>query len=138
MAVPMELARILVREHDAEHIVELREIGGDRVFPIMIGLHEAVAIQRRLLGQKVSRPQTHDLLADAIEALQARVERVLISDIRYHADIDRKIFYARLYLRQGDRVVDLDARPSDAIGLSVAASAPIFVEEHVLEDAARQ
>jgi uncharacterized protein len=131
MAVRMELARILIRETNDTHVVELREAGGERIFPIVIGLNEAAAIERRLMGQAPPRPQTHELLASVIEALGARVERVVISDLK------NQTFFARLLLRQGDRMLDIDSRPSDAIALGVATDVPIFVEEHVLEEVCR-
>ena len=59
MPVHMEVARILIRETNDTNVVELREKDGDRVFPIMIGLNEAVAINRRILGEDPPRPQTH-------------------------------------------------------------------------------
>ncbi len=131
MPVPMELSRILIRETDDTHIVELREIDGDRVFPIVIGLTEAAAIERRLMGQKPPRPQTHELLAQVIKELGATVERVVISDLRNHT------FYARLILRRNGQELDIDSRPSDAIALGVATDVPIFVAEHVLDEVCR-
>ncbi len=131
MAVQMELSRILIRETDDMHIVELREVDGERVFPIVIGLTEAAAIERRLMGQLPPRPLTHELLASVIEGLGADLEKILICDLK------KSTFYARLYLRRGDEVVDIDSRPSDAIALGVAHEIPIFVEEQVLEEACR-
>lgn len=127
----MELSRILIRETDDTHIVELREIDGERVFPIVIGLNEAAAIERRLMGQKPPRPQTHELLAQVIKELGASVERVIISDLRNHT------FFARLILRRNGQELDIDSRPSDAIALGVATEVPIFVAEHVLEEVCR-
>jgi uncharacterized protein len=131
MAVRMELARILIRETNDTHVVELREQDGDRVFPIVIGLTEAAAIERRLMGQPPPRPQTHELLATVIETLGWKVERILINDLRDHT------FYARLILSNGDETLDIDSRPSDAIALGVATEVPIYVEEHVLDDVCR-
>jgi bifunctional DNase/RNase len=130
MVIRMELARVLIRETAGNdtHVVELREAGGERVFPIVIGLTEAVAIERRLMGQVPPRPQTHELLAQVIEALGAQVERVVVSDLRHGT------FYARLILKQGEREVDVDSRPSDALALGVATDVPIYVEDHVLEE----
>lgn len=128
MAVQMELSRILIRETDDTHVVELREVNGERVFPIVIGLHEAAAIERRLMGQQPPRPQTHELLASVIEEMGGKVERVVINDLRDHT------FYARLYVRQGNQLLDIDSRPSDAIALGVATEVPIYVEEHVLDE----
>ncbi len=132
MAVRMELSRILIRETDDMHIVELREVEGERVFPIVIGLNEAAAIERRLMGQLPPRPLTHELLASVIEGLDAELEKILICDLK------KSTFYARLVLRRGDNeLVDIDSRPSDAIALGVAQDVPIFVDEQVLEEASR-
>ena len=131
MAVRVELARILIRETEDSHIVELKEADGERCFPIVIGLHEAAAIERRLMDKKPPRPQTHELLANLIESLGATVEKVLISDIRDHT------FFARLHLRRDGKMIDIDSRPSDAIALGVAMDVPFFVEEHVLEEVSR-
>ncbi len=136
MAVRMEVSRILIRENDEYYIVELREVGGERIFPIMIGLAEAAAIERRIMGQLPPRPQTHELLASVIDTLGGAVERVLINDLK-HDKQGHGTFFARLYVRQGDRVLDIDSRPSDAIALGVATEVPIFVEEHVLEEMRR-
>lgn len=145
MSVRMELARILIRETDDTHIVELREVDADaegaRVFPIVIGLNEAAAIERRLMGQKPPRPQTHELLANVIEELGYRLDRVIINDLR-HDQFGNGTFYARLHLKRagangsGD-VIDIDSRPSDAIALGIANDTPIYVEEHVLDEVCR-
>jgi uncharacterized protein len=131
MAVQMELARILIRETSDTHVVVLREAGGERDFPIVIGLHEAAAIERRLMGQAPPRPQTHELLANVIEAMGGKIEKVVINDLK------NQIFYARLHVRMGDHTVNIDSRPSDAIALGVATEVPIFVEEHVLDEVCR-
>lgn len=141
MSIRMELARILIRETDDTHIVELRERDGERVFPIVIGLNEAAAIERRLMGQKPPRPQTHELLANVIEQLGYRLDRVVINDLR-HDSFGNGTFYARLHLKKSgangtSSTVDIDSRPSDAIALGVANDTPIFVEEHVLEEVCR-
>lgn len=131
MPVRMELSRILIREGHESHVVELREVDGERVFPIVIGPSEAMAIERRLMGKLPPRPQTHELLASVIEHLGASVERVIINDLKDHT------FFARLVLRRGDDEIDIDSRPSDAIALGVATEVPIYVAEHVLEDVCR-
>jgi bifunctional DNase/RNase len=131
MAVKMELARVLIRETQDAHVVELREADGERIFPIVIGLNEAAAIERRLMGQAPLRPQTHELLAEVIEALGATVERVVICDLK------QQTFFAQLILKQGDQEIVVDSRPSDAIALGVATDVPIFVEAHVLDEVCR-
>ena len=74
---------------------------------------------------------THDLLANVIEDLGARIEKIVISDLRHH------IFYATLHLSINGRTIEVDARPSDAIALGVASDAPIFVADHVFEQASQ-
>ena len=146
MAVRMELARILIRETDDTHIVELREVDpvsldGQRIFPIVIGLNEAAAIERRLMNQEPPRPQTHELLANVISELGYTLDRVVINDLRHDA-FGNGTFYARLHLRRTDangdaQIIDIDSRPSDAIALGVSQETPIYVEEHVLDEVCR-
>ncbi len=137
MAVEMELARILIRETDDPQVLELREKGGARVFPIVIGLVEAAAIERRLMGDVPPRPQTHELLASVLQGLEVKLEKVVISELR-HDPYGNGTFFARLYLRKADgEVIDIDSRPSDAIALGVGEEAPIFVEEDVLDEVCR-
>jgi bifunctional DNase/RNase len=131
MAVRMELARVLIRETSDTHVVELREVGGERIFPILIGIHEAMAIERRILGQQPPRPQTHELLASVIESLGGSVEKVVITDLK------QSTFFARLYIRKNGELIDIDSRPSDAIALGVATEVPIYVEEEVLDAVTR-
>lgn len=129
MAVEMELSRILIRELNDYQIIELREVEGDRTFPIVIGLPEAQAIDRRLKGIEIKRPQTHDLLANVIEELGGELESITINDLSEHT------FFATLNIRQNGKTVTIDSRPSDAIALGVAADVPIFVADHVLDSA---
>ena len=133
MAVHMELARVLIRETNDTHVVELREVDGERIFPIMIGLHEAMAIERRVLGQVPPSPQTHELLAHVIEEMGGKLERIVVNELKQDEQ-GRGTFYARLHIRQGDKLIDIDSRPSDAIALGVATEVPIYVEEQVLDE----
>lgn len=135
MLVEMHLARILIREHSPAQIIELRELSPEpgsapRSFPIVIGIAEAIAIDRRLSGFEIGRPMTHDLLASTIEALGARIDSIAITDIV------EGTFYANINLtdRNGDRV-EVDARPSDAIALGVASDVPIYVSDTVIDSA---
>lgn len=153
MAVRMELSRILIQELKDLQIIELREVveaapdGADpdpegtkagtvsqlengRSFPIVIGLPEAHAIERRLKGIVISRPQTHDLLANVIKALGGELESITINDL------SESTFFAQLNVKSAaGKVVNIDSRPSDAIALGIAGNVPIYVAEHVLERA---
>jgi len=140
MAVRMELSRILIRELNDYQIIELREMRDEnsdaaspaRSFPIVIGLPEAQAIERRLKGITIKRPQTHDLLANVIEQLGGRLRSITISDL---AD---STFYATLDVELGEELLRIDARPSDAIALGIAGGVPVYVAEHVLDAAAAE
>jgi len=139
MLVRMELSRILIRELNDYQIIELREAGDDetgdngaepRSFPVVIGLPEAQAIERRIKGIPIKRPQTHDLLANVISALGGKLQSITITDLSDHT------FFATLDVVKADgELIHVDSRPSDAIALGVANDVPIFVEEHVLEAA---
>jgi bifunctional DNase/RNase len=153
MAVRMELSRILIRELNDYQIIELREVAdsdsttgdstdstegggsggqieGGRSFPIVIGLPEAQAVERRLKGITIKRPQTHDLLANVIEALGGKLQSITINDLSDHT------FFATLDVRTAaGTIINIDSRPSDAIALGIAGNVPIYVAEHVLNSA---
>jgi uncharacterized protein len=129
MAVRMELSRILITETQDYQLIELREVDGERKFPIVIGLYEAAAIERRLKNIPIQRPQTHELLAQTIEAMGGRLTQIVINDLRDHT------FFAQLVIELDGRVIEVDSRPSDAIALGIAQDVPIYVEDHVLDEA---
>ena len=132
MPVPMQLARIIISEISDNQVVYLQEIDGDRQFPILIGIFEATSIDRRVKGDyHPPRPLTHDLIVSVASSLGATVESVMISELRDHT------YYAKLQLRKGEEVIDIDARPSDAIAVAVTFDPPlpIFVAEQVLDEA---
>ena len=128
MDIEMELSRIIINETSDQQIIVLKERHGHRSFPIVIGIVEIFAIDRRLKDIKPPRPMTHDLLGGVIESLGAKVEKIVINDLRNHT------FYAKIYLSSNGRTVKVDSRPSDAIALGAASNAPIYVAEHVLEE----
>lgn len=137
MDIRMDLSRILITETGDLQLIELTEREGTRSFPIRIGIAEALAIDRRLKGVPFARPMTHDLLANTIESLGGTLERIVVNDLRdvLVDDEPRSTFFAVLYIRQGERVVEVDSRPSDAIALGVASGTPIYVADHVLDAA---
>ena len=126
--VEMELTRILIAETRDGQIIVLKEKNGERAFPIVIGYFEAAAIDRHVKEVPMPRPLTHDLLSNVIKAFGGKLERVVVNDLRDNT------FYGRLIIKRDGETIDVDSRPSDAIALAVQNGAPIFVEEHVLDE----
>jgi bifunctional DNase/RNase len=131
MSVQMELHKIIISEMQDQQIIVLKEVDGDRKFPIVIGSSEAYAIDRRLKGIPTPRPLTHDLLANVIETMGGYIDRIEINDLQAHT------FFARIHVRQNGKTLEVDSRPSDAIALGIATVVPIYVAEHVLEEVSR-
>lgn len=127
MDVEVELSRIIINETSDQQIIVLKERDGERSFPIVIGIVEIFAIDRRLKGITPPRPMTHDLLGSIIEHLGVKIEKIVIDDLRNHT------FYAKIHLRSNGQTIKVDSRPSDAIALGVASNIPIYVAEHVFD-----
>lgn len=130
MEVRCDLARIIIFDYRDQQVIMLRERGGPRVLQVVIGSTEALAIDRRLKGLPTPRPYTHELVSAIIEQLDAELEKVVITELR------EGTFYAKLVIRRGGEIAEIDCRPSDAIALSVGNDTPVFVEEKVLREAA--
>ena len=130
MPVQMELSRIIISEVNDQQVIYLKEVDGDRTFPILIGIFEATSIDRRVKHHSSPRPLTHDLLVNVVESLGAEVQDVMICDLREHT------YFAKLRLRFEGELIEVDARPSDAIAVAVTCDPPlpIYVAEDVLED----
>jgi RNA polymerase sigma factor (sigma-70 family) len=109
-------------------VVLLKEKEGERVLPIWVGSPEGDALVLQLGGESMPRPMTPDLMARLVEATGARIERVVVSSLR------EKTFYASVSVRTGDGVMEVDARPSDALNLAVRVGAPIFVDPEVMSE----
>jgi hypothetical protein len=108
-------------------IVILRDPDNKLNLPIWIGLLEATSMATELEGIKMARPMTHDLLRTLIDELQAAVEWVEVTELKENT------YFAMIYLRAGDRQLQVDARPSDAISLALRTKSPIYVAKAVLE-----
>lgn len=110
-------------------VVFLKEIEGRLTLPIFIGAAEAQAIAFVLEKVKPPRPLTHDLLKNLMDNLECRIKRVEVCDLKDNT------FYARLILEWNGTEINLDSRPSDAIALALRFSAPVFVEDEIMESA---
>ena len=115
----------LISQH---RIVMLRDVDGERQLPIWIGPCEAEAITLELQDTEVARPLAHDLLKNVIETMNGKISHILINELQ------DSVFYARLYVDVGGKLIDVDCRPSDAIAVAVRAKVPVFIEEDVMEE----
>ncbi|MBC2887990.1 bifunctional nuclease family protein [Gordonibacter massiliensis (ex Traore et al. 2017)] len=133
--VPVNVQTLIVSAAPAPSIIVLQPIeeptqpGKCRIVPIWVGVNEATQLGIALEKARFARPMTHDLFLDALTNLDARVDHVVINDVK------GAMFFSRLTLKQHDRLIDLDARPSDSIALALRQQAPIYIEEDVLERA---
>ena len=116
--------------HKQHRVVLLREKEGGRRLPIWIGAPEGDSLGLRLRSESLPRPLTPDLTASLLEVTGARVERVVVSRL------EEKTFYAVVAVNVGDQLREVDARPSDALNLAARTNAPIFVDGHVMDQAA--
>lgn len=129
--IQMEVSKIRIDERRGEQVIVLKERGGNRFLPIIIGISEVTAIKMKISGIQPPRPLTHDLLRDTIIQLGATLKRIVITKLEFNT------FFAKLVLetKEGD-TREVDSRPSDGIAVALRADAPIFVSDEVLNQVA--
>lgn len=113
-------------------IVLLKTADGNRFLPIWVGHPEAAAILMKLQDNETPRPMTHDLFAHVLAETDTQVVQIAVVDMRDNT------FYARITLKSGETVHEIDSRPSDAIALAIRCRAPIFADDEVIEQSAIQ
>ncbi len=123
---PMVVSGLTVDPLTNSPIVILKETDGERTLPIWIGLLEATAIASEMEGIKFSRPMTHDLLKSIMDMIDVEVNKVEVCDLKNNT------YYALIHMTHGGEEISIDARPSDALALSLRMDAPIFVAEEVI------
>jgi uncharacterized protein len=129
MQIEMTIKGLMVDPITNMPIIILRDKAEQRVLPIWVGVFEANAIALQIENITTPRPMTHDLLRNVIRDLNGTVQKIVVCDLKDNT------FYALIYVAIGEDVTAIDARPSDAIALALRASAPIFVEESVIDNA---
>lgn len=131
MPVQMQLSRIIISEINEQQVIYLREVDGDRQFPILIGIFEATSIDRRVKEYVSTRPLTHDLIVNIVEQLGGQLDSVVITELKEHT------YFAKLRIKHNGELVEIDSRPSDAIAVAVTCDPPlpIYVSEDVLDEA---
>ncbi len=133
--VPVRVQTLIISHAPSPSVLVLQPcdentpLKNGRIIPIWIGAHEATQVGLAIEQARLPRPMTHDLFIDTITNLDAYIDHVLISDVK------ETTFFARLTLRQHSRLIEIDARPSDAITLALKQEAPLFILEEVLEKA---
>lgn len=132
--VPLKVLTLIVAGQNQPSVLVLQPVedtpaGKARIVPIWIGPSEAAQIGMALEQVKLGRPMTHDLFLDALTNLDARIDSTIITQAK------GQMFFSQLVLKQGDRLIRLDARPSDSIALALRQDAPLFIEESVLDQA---
>jgi len=127
--IEVRLEALLIDSSNNSPVMLLREAAGDRVLPVFIGPLEASAITYAQNKARFPRPLTLDLMKLIIDGLDGKLLRVIITKI------ESDTYYAELIIAAGDRLVSIDARPSDSVGLALRAEAPVFVADEVMDKA---
>src|SRR3972149_6340551 len=108
-------------------IVILKDLNGNAVLPIWVGVYEANAIALEIEKVATPRPMTHDLIKNLLLGLNTTVRKVVVNELR------EDTFYAIIWLEQDGRVISVDSRPSDALAVALRLDCPIYVEDGVLK-----
>lgn len=128
MEVEMTIRGLLMDPVTQMPIVILKDVGGDSVLPIWVGVYEANAIALEMEKVSTPRPMTHDLIKNVLTGLETHVHKVVVTDLR------EDTFYAVIWLERGGEVISIDSRPSDALALALRVDCPIFVDDLVLKN----
>ncbi len=135
MLVPCTVESVRVHVLTGQHVVLLQEKDADRLLPIWIGADQAHSIATRIAGIASERPLTHDLMMDMLGKVGAEITRIVVKDL-VSDDAGNGVFHGSLFLHVGDREVEVECRPSDAIALAVRCEARILVADTVLDRSA--
>ena len=125
-----DIESVMISEIGDQQVVYLREVGGERRFPIVIGLFEATSLDRKLKLKHIQlpRPLTHEAWASTIPALGGDVQDVFIHELQQHT------YFAKIRILQSGRTVEIDVRPSDAVNMAVLCGVPIYVAEELANE----
>ncbi|HUA14971.1 MAG TPA: bifunctional nuclease family protein [Verrucomicrobiae bacterium] len=127
MEIEMTIRGLLMDPVTNTPIVILKDVGGDTVLPIWVGVYEANAIALEMEKVTTPRPMTHDLIKNVLTGLETQVHKVVVTELR------EDTFYAVIWLERGGEVISIDSRPSDALALALRVDCPIFVDDLVLK-----
>jgi len=129
MAIEMKIKGLMIDPITNMPIVILKNVSGESVLPIWVGIFEANAIALQVENITTPRPMTHDLIKSILDNLDATLQKIVICELK------DSTFYANIFLSRNGETLKIDSRPSDAIALALRSEATIFVEESVVEQA---
>lgn len=127
MEVEMKIRGLMMDPVTNMPIVVLKDVSGDAVLPIWVGVYEANAIALEIEKVATPRPMTHDLIKNVLVGLNTQVHKVVVSELR------EDTFYAIIWMERDGHIISVDSRPSDALALALRLDCPIYVEENVLK-----
>ena len=127
MEVEMKIRGLMMDPVTNMPIVILKDVNGNSILPIWVGIYEANAIALEIEKVQTPRPMTHDLIKNLLIGLGTRVQKVVVNELRDDT------FYALIWLERDGETITIDSRPSDAMALALRLDCPIFVEEEVLK-----
>ena len=128
MEVEMKIRGLMMDPVTNMPIVVLKDVHGNSVLPIWVGVYEANAIALEIEKVQTPRPMTHDLLRNVFLGLEVRVDKIVVSDLKDDT------FYAVIWVERDGQLMTIDSRPSDALALALRMDCPIFVDEQVLKN----
>src|SRR5882724_6149285 len=128
MEVEMKIRGLMMDPVTNMPIVVLKDVRGQSILPIWVGVYEANAIALEIEKVKTPRPMTHDLLRNVLLGLEVRVQKIVVNDLKDDT------FYAMIWVEREGQMMTIDSRPSDALALALRMDCPIFVDEEVLKN----
>lgn len=127
MEVEMKIRGLMMDPVTNMPIVILKDVNGSSVLPIWVGIYEANAIALEIEKVATPRPMTHDLIKTLLLGLSARIQKVVVNELK------EDTFYALIWLERDGDTISVDSRPSDALALALRLDCPIYVEDSVLK-----
>jgi len=128
MEVEMKIRGLMMDPVTNMPIVVLKDVQGQAILPIWVGVFEANAIALEIEKVQTPRPMTHDLLKNVLLGLEVRVQKIVVNDLRDDT------FYALIWVERDGQMMTIDSRPSDALALALRMDCPIYVDELVLKN----
>jgi uncharacterized protein len=128
MEVEMKIRGLMMDPVTNMPIVILKDVAGNSILPIWVGIYEANAIALEIEKVSTPRPMTHDLLKNVLLGLETQVRKIVVNDLKDDT------FYALIWLEKDGENFSIDSRPSDALALALRVDCPIFVDDEVLKN----